>query len=206
MSGRRLWAGSAGVLTILTGIFWSLPAAAEDRTCQISEVAGTASVVSAGNRNAATAGVALAGTDELRTGKDGRVEVTCSDQTVVTVGPSSDISLGSLVGPKGGNIGMSLHRGIARFLAPAKTWGAFNVFGPVAVASVRSTEWIMETPKKGTNVFVISGVVQVRAKAGGNVFLAGGQGVDVDAAGAMGEPKVWGEERVAATKKKLGLE
>ena len=63
--------------------------------------------------------------------------------------------------------------GIARFLAPVKSWGAFNVFGPVAVASVRSTEWIMETPKKGTNVFVIKGTVQVRAKAGGSIFIAG---------------------------------
>lgn len=206
MSGRRFWAGSAGVLTILTGILWSVPAAAADRTCQVTETAGAASVVSAGNKSKAEVGTALARTDELRTGKDGRIEVTCSDQTVVTLGPSTDISLGSLIGPQGGNIGMSLHRGIARFLAPAKTWGAFNVFGPVAVASVRSTEWIMETPKKGTNVFVLSGVVQVRAKAGGNVFLAGGQGVDVNSAGKMGEPKVWGEERVAATKKKLGLE
>ena len=58
-----------------------------------------------------------------------------------------------------GSIGMSLHRGIARFLAPVRTWGTFNVFGPVAVASVRSTEWIMETPKHGTNVFVLDGVV-----------------------------------------------
>jgi hypothetical protein len=199
-------AGPAGVLAILAGIFWALPAAAEDRSCQISEVAGSASVISAGNKSAAEAGMALASTDEVRTGKDGRVTVTCSDETVVTLGPSTDISLGSLVGPKGGNIGMSLHRGIARFLAPVRTWGAFNVFGPVAVASVRSTEWIMETPKKGTNVFVVSGTVQVRAKAGGNVYLNAGEGVDVDAAGKMGEPKVWGAERVAATKKKLGLE
>lgn len=206
MSGRGFCAGPAGVLAILAGILWSLPAAAEDRTCQISEVAGTASVVSAGNKSKATAGVALAGTDELHTGKDGRIEVTCNDETVVTLGPSTDISLGSLVGPKGGNIGMSLHRGIARFLAPVKSWGAFNVFGPVAVASVRSTEWIMETPKKGTNVFVIRGVVQVRAKAGGNIFLAGGQGVDVDAAGKMSEPKNWGDERIAKVKKRLGLE
>lgn len=206
MSGRRFWAGSAGVLTVLAGIFWALPAAAEDRTCQISEVAGTASVVSAGNKNAAEVGMALASTDEVRIGKNGRITITCSDETVVTLGPSTDISLGSLVGPKGGNIGMSLHRGIARFLAPVRTWGAFNVFGPVAVASVRSTEWIMETPKKGTNVFVITGTVQVRAKAGGNVYLTDGQGVDVNSAGVMGEPKVWGAERVAATKKKLGLE
>ena len=206
MSGRRVWAGPAGLLAILAGVFLSLPAAAEDRTCQISEVAGSATVVNAGNKGKAEAGMALSGTDELSTGKDGRIEVTCSDQTVVTLGPSSDISLGSLVGPKNGNIGMSLHRGIARFLAPVRTWGAFNVFGPVAVASVRSTEWIMETPKKGTNVFVITGVVQVRAKAGGSIFLAAGQGIDVSPAGVMGEPKKWGEKRIAAVKKKLGLD
>ena len=106
----------------------------------------------------------------LRTGASSRIDVACSDGTRVTLGPDTEINLGSLVGEQDANasIGMSLHRGIARFLAPVRTWGTFNVFGPVAVASVRSTEWIMETPKHGTNVFVLDGVVEVQSKRGDN--------------------------------------
>ena len=116
-------------------------------------------------------GADLAPSDLLRTGSSGRIDVACSDGTRVTLGPDTEINLGSLVGEQdqNGSIGMSLHRGIARFLAPVRTWGTFNVFGPVAVASVRSTEWIMETPKQGTNVFVLDGVVAVQGKRGDNV-------------------------------------
>jgi len=144
----------------------------------------------------------------VTTGSSGRVEVACSDETHVTVGPSTDINLGSLIGEEGDDtsIGMSLHRGIARFLAPVRTWGTFNVFGPVAVASVRSTEWIMETPKRGTNVFVLKGVVEVQSKRGTAVRLSPTYGVDVAPDGTMAAPKVWGAKRVADAKAKLGLQ
>jgi hypothetical protein len=101
---------------------------------------------------------------------------------------------------------MSLHRGIARFLAPVRTWGTFNVFGPVAVASVRSTEWIMETPKRGTNVFVLAGIVQVQGKRGQTVQLSPTYGVDVAPDGTVAAPKKWGASRVATVKQKLGLQ
>ncbi len=114
----------------------------------------------------------------------------------MTLGPDTEINLGSLVGEQdqNGSIGMSLHRGIARFLAPVRTWGTFNVFGPVAVASVRSTEWIMETPKQGTNVFVLDGVVAVQSKRGDNVHLQPTYGVDVAADGTMGEAQEVGRQ------------
>jgi hypothetical protein len=101
---------------------------------------------------------------------------------------------------------MSLHRGIARFLAPVRTWGTFNVFGPVAVASVRSTEWIMLTPDGGTSVFVRQGVVEVQSKRGTAVRLSPTYGVDVAPDGTMAPAKKWGAKRVAEALARLGLQ
>jgi hypothetical protein len=184
------------------------PAVADERTCQVAEAAGEATLTHEGNRAAASAGTALAASDLLRTGPSGRIEVACSDGTQVTVGPDTEINLGSLVGEQGADtsIGMSLHRGIARFLAPVRTWGTFNVFGPVAVASVRSTEWIVDTPKRGTNVFVIAGLVEVQSKRGNVVRLPATYGVDVAPDGAMAAPKKWGAPRVAEVLQRLGLQ
>jgi len=186
----------------------AVPAIAAERTCQVTEVAPTATLSHEGKSSDVTVGTALADKDVLRTGPDGRVEVACSDGSQVTVGPDTEINLGSLIGEQGEStsIGMSLHRGIARFLAPVRTWGTFNVFGPVAVASVRSTEWIMETPKLGTNVFVMQGVVEVLSKRGQAVRLSPTYGVDVAPDGTMAAAKKWGASRVAGVKQKLGLQ
>jgi hypothetical protein len=183
-------------------------ALAEERTCSVAEVAGEASLTHAGARGAAQVGASLGAKDLLTTGPSGRVEVACSDGTHITVGPDTQIGLGSLVGEQSqsASIGMSLHRGIARFLAPVRTWGTFSVFGPVAVASVRSTEWIMETPQGGTNVFVRDGVVEVQSKRGSTTRLSPTYGVDVAPDGTMAAPKKWGAKRVAEVLARLGLQ
>ncbi|WP_162917571.1 FecR family protein [Dongia deserti] len=202
-TNRRCW------LPICIGTLLVLgqPAFAQDRACAVAEVAGAASLTHAGARTNVQVGTELAARDVLQTGPSGRVDVACSDGTRVTLGPDTQVGLGSLVGEQAddASIGMSLHRGIARFLAPIRTWGSFNVFGPVAVASVRSTEWIMETPKRGTNVFVLAGTVDVLGKRGDNVRLSPTYGVDVTADGTMGEAKVWGAQRVANALARLGL-
>jgi len=210
MGERHPGTNRACWLPICVGMLLVLaqPVLAQERTCSATQVAGEANLTHAGARSAVTVGTALAAKDVLQTGSSGRVEVACSDGTRVTLGPDTEINLGSLVGEQdqNGSIGMSLHRGIARFLAPVRTWGTFNVFGPVAVASVRSTEWIMETPKQGTNVFVLDGVVAVQSKRGDNVQLSPTYGVDVAADGTMGEPKKWGAKRVADVLARLGLQ
>ncbi len=210
MSESRPWTNAVLWLTALAGSFLasSQPAAAQERTCQVTEVTGQATLFHANAPSDVVVGAALSARDRVVTGPTGRVELACSDQALVTIGPDTDIGLGSLVGEQGddASIGMSLHRGIARFLAPVRTWGTFNVFGPVAVASVRSTEWVMETPK-GTSVFVIAGVVNVVSKRGDTAQLSSGEGIDVGPDGAMmGAPKQWGAKRVADTLARLGLQ
>jgi hypothetical protein len=209
MRGVKTWKGGVRLLPMAAGMILLAAgsAAAEERTCQVAEVSGTASVIHEGKRTKAEAGMALSARDTVRTGDSGRIEIVCSDQVVVTIGAATEVGLGSLVGEQGPNesIAMSIHRGIARFLAPVRTWGSFNVHGPVAVASVRSTEWVMETPKRGTNVLVLDGSVTVRSKTGQGIILGPSHGVDVAADGTMGEGKTWGAERVEKTLKRLGL-
>ena len=210
MCGSRSTTNAVRWLPVVAGALVALthPAAAEDRTCTVAEVAGQASLTHDGARSDVQAGATLGASDLVQTGAAGRVEIACSDGTRVTLGPDTQLNLGSLIGEQGedSSIGMSLHRGIARFLAPVRTWGTFNVFGPVAVASVRSTEWIMETPKQGTNVFVRDGVVQVQSKRGRTVLLPAANGVDVAPDGTMAEPKKWGAKRVADVLARLGLQ
>lgn len=192
-------------ICISTILVLAHPALAQERSCEVAEVAGEANLTQAG---AVQVGTDLGPRDLLQTGASGRVEVACSDGTRVTLGPDTQIGLGDLVGEQGddASIGMSLHRGIARFLAPVRTWGSFNVFGPVAVASVRSTEWIMETPESGTNVFVREGVVEVQSKRGQTARLSPTYGIDVAPDGTMGEPKQWGGQRVTNVLTRLGLQ
>ena len=192
-----------GTLLVLGG-----PALAQQRSCEITEVSGEASLTQADVRTTAQVGASIGPRDLLQTGPSGRVEVVCSDGARVTLGPDTQIGLGSLVGEQAGDssIGMSLHRGIARFLAPVRTWGSFNVFGPVAVASVRSTEWIMETPEGATNVFVREGEVEVRSIRGQAALLAPTYGVNVAPDGTMAQPTQWGAQRVANVLSRLGLQ
>jgi hypothetical protein len=184
------------------------PALAQERSCQIAEVSGEASLTQAGITNTAQIGTSIGPRDLLQTGSFGRVEIVCSDGARVTLGPDTQIGLGSLVGEQAddASIGMSLHRGIARFLAPVRTWGSFDVFGPVAVASVRSTEWIMETPDGTTNVFVRDGEVEVRSIRGQAVVLPPTYGINVAADGTMAQPRQWGAQRVADVLSRLGLQ
>jgi len=195
-------------LCIGTILVLAHPALAQERSCEIAEVAGEASLTQAGARAVVQVGIDLGPRDLLQTGASARVEIACSDGTRVTVGPDTEIGLGSLVGEQAddASIGMSLHRGIARFLAPVRTWGSFDVFGPVAVASVRSTEWIMETPESGTNVFVREGVVEVQSKRGQAVRLFATYGVDVAPDGTMGPARQWGAQRVTNVLTRLGLQ
>jgi hypothetical protein len=211
MSGSRPWTNARLWFTALAVSLLALaqPAAAQERTCEVTAVTGQATLFHDNAPSDVAVGTALSARDRLTTGPAGRVEIVCSDQALVTVGPDTDISLGSLVGEQGGDtsIGMSLHRGIARFLAPVRTWGTFKVFGPVAVASVRSTEWIMLTPKAGTSVFVIAGVVDVQSKRGQSARLQPTEGIDVTADGTMqGAPKKWGASRVTDVMTRLGLQ
>ena len=159
----------------------------------------------------------------VTTGPDARVEIGCDDGVTVTVGADSRIDLGALAGPKGEDQGilMRLFGGIVGIDAPIRTWGSFEVETDLAIASVRSTAWLVQAaPDKGTGVFVKRGRVAVQA-GDDQAVLAEGEGVDIPPATGAGtrgltpdgrpvakmKPVVtWGQARLKAADAALGFD
>lgn len=82
---------------------------------------------------------------------------------------------------------------------PKKAGGnRFEVMTPQAIAAVRGTKWAVDATEGKSSVFVVNGRVSVARRAGANrVVLGPGEGVDVEATGAL-IVKRWPAARVAA--------
>jgi hypothetical protein len=81
---------------LLAATFWSAPSVAqEDAIGSVKTVAGSAHVVRAGKREAAKVGTAVFHHDVLETGGDGSMGVTLRDETLISVGPNTEIHLDS---------------------------------------------------------------------------------------------------------------
>jgi len=131
--------------------------------------------------------------DRIRTGDDARVQIELEGGALLTLGPDSELVVPEQAARNVSVVDLLL--GIVRAAMPREgSVGGFLVRGRTAVASVRSTEWIVETDDDNTAVFAISGSVQVTG-TGGSVVLEPGQGTDVAARDAPTEPKEWGHER-----------
>jgi ferric-dicitrate binding protein FerR (iron transport regulator) len=79
----------------------------------------------------------------------------------------------------------------------------FQVMTPQAIAAVRGTKWAVDGTEGKTSVFVVNGKVSVARRTGKErVVLGPGEGVDVEAAGAL-TVKRWPPARVAALMARL---
>jgi hypothetical protein len=112
---------------------------------RIKVVSGEAVIVRGSSTVPAQNGVAVYQSDSLRTGKDGRIGVTLSDDTQVSIGPGSEVKLDSFVyDPGQGQLSLVLKfiRGTAAYvsgqiakLAP----DAVRLETPAAIVGVRGT-------------------------------------------------------------------
>jgi hypothetical protein len=168
---------------------------------------GAASILRAGMREVLSPG-ALAGTDgTIQTGPGTRLQVTCDDGTIVTVGPDSRVDLSDLLADSGGepSVIVQLLEGIAGFVAPEPAGAGFEVHTPVAVAAVRSTEWLVEHgPDAGTSVFVRSGSVAV-SNAAETFVLQPGEGITLARDSVLRPLARWGRERIDRSNGALGF-
>lgn len=187
---------AAGLILLCAGA----AGAQEGRGCTLSRLSGSATLQREGAVLAAAPGMKLGDRDRLRTGADTKAEITCDDGTVVTLGAATDLDLGRIAGAGNGGSLLGLLEGIARFVLPEnRKPGAFEVTAPTAVASVRSTEWLMQADQRGTAVFVVRGRVGVQGRVPGPIAeLTPGQGVDVPPAAPVPSPRAWSAERAAA--------
>jgi len=179
------------------------PAAAEQATaCEVTRVVGRATVVREGASLPLSANVLLYERDQVATGPDGRVEIRCEDGSTIVVGDRSTVSLASFVTPptQRGWVGVLLMiEGILRVTLPGtKRWNRLEIVTETAVASARSTAWIVDARKETTGVFAVEGRVRVVGKAGGEVTLSPRQGTDVRPGAQPTPPVVWGQPRASA--------
>ena len=195
--------------------------AADIRACKIEQISGDGVVLRTMSEGQAwtvsLVGVArlnVPATATLETGPNSRVALLCDDGTTITVGPDTEIALAELVGESGPerNVLLRLLRGIVGIIAPNQTWKRFEVETSLAVASVRSTEWLVESfTGAGTAVFVASGSVDVFADQQA-YLLESGEGITLKEAVSNGlEPEVpqvksWGEARISKSRSALGFD
>ena len=136
--------------------------------------------------------------DILRTGADSRALIDCTDGLQIAIGPGTEMAVRSFVTDETGGIRvvLGLLQGITRLIGGLVEGGrSFEIDTRTAVASVRSTEWLVESTAKGTGVLSIVGEVTVRALAGGAVVLRPGEGSDVAPGAPPKTPALWGAAR-----------
>ncbi|HUF55807.1 MAG TPA: FecR domain-containing protein [Thermohalobaculum sp.] len=179
--------------------------AAEARECQVARLEGQTVRVWHEGTWSPLGDRLPAGAAKIETGRETRVEIRCDDGVVVTVGIATEVNLEVLTGPQAGaaEAVLQLIRGIVGVVAPAVS--GFDVRTPLAIASVRSTEWLVEHgADEGSAVFVRAGRVGVRTP-GGRVALGPGEGITVPPSGEAEPVKVWGAPRIERSGQALGF-
>ncbi len=193
---------TAGAVAVLLA---GMAGGAVARDCAVTLVEGVpVQVQVAGGWQPLGPGPLPPGAERIATGPGARAEIGCDDGIVLTVGYGSEVALDSLLGT-GRNVILDLIEGIIGIVAPRPTWDAFQVRTPLAIASARSTEWLVEfSDPSGAAVFVRQGVVAVQGPAR-SVTLVAGEGVTLTAAAPDGPVVRWGAPRRAATGGALGF-
>ena len=207
-------------LALLAATGGSAPAIAEDAVGRLSRAEGVVLVLRDGATETLSVGGDVLRGDRIITSPQSRGEVTLLDSTMVIIGPSSTVEAVALVTDAAGSRQqgtLDVVSGILRALVTPG--GAFDVRTRAAVASVRSTEFVVEVTAPQVSVFVADGVVAVVPRSaaaapsdrddealGGIVgesaaaappTLSAGQGIDVvDGEGARGV-REWGDQRIA---------
>jgi hypothetical protein len=112
---------------------------------RIKVVEGSAFIVRQGGAIAAQPGEVVYETDGLKTGADGRIGVTLKDDTRVSLGPSSELTLQRFVYEPGrGSFGMILQfvRGVAAYVSGRMAKlspESIRLETPAAIVGVRGT-------------------------------------------------------------------
>jgi hypothetical protein len=128
----------------------ALAQSAEQPVGRVKVIAGTAVIVRAGQNIAAAVGSDVLVSDELRTGRDGRIGLILRDETRLTLGPDSQMALAQFAyAPEEGRLALvvRLARGVLSYvsgliakLAPS----AVRLQTPTAVIGVRGTHVLLK--------------------------------------------------------------
>lgn len=192
----------AAMLLALAVIGAGRPASAtEPAVGRVVQQQGDARVVRDGEDGMLAIGAPIFVRDRFETGENGRLKIEFADRSLLVIGNGTRIFVADYaISRSGQRLGamLSLLSGIVRAVI-ASPGGHFDIGSRAAVASARSTEWLMEADAGETAVFASAGRVAVQAVGtNATVLLQPGEGTDVPAEGAPTQPKLWGQARVEA--------
>jgi hypothetical protein len=141
-------------------------------------------------------GLAVSDQDRVITTADGKALIQFDDSSLCAIGPGTELLLADLAAPRGGFL--ELVRGIVRLvLSPGARSAETGVRSRAAVASVRSTEFVVDSTLDRAAVFVAKGSVQVTGRlTGASVLLGPGDGTDVELRKPPTPIHPWGEKRI----------
>jgi hypothetical protein len=193
MRRRALW------LVAVLGLAGRRAKAAGDPIGAVTAQRGSVSVIRGPAIQALASGDPVFTDDIVRTAADARLLIVCHDGLRIAIGSGTEVVLRAyLADPGSGRLQamFGLLRGIIRLIGrPGAARQEIEVDTRTALASVRSTEWLVEATEKGTGVLAITGEVGVRGLAGGVVLLSPGEGTDVPPGAPPRPPARWGEAR-----------
>lgn len=197
----RLCCALAALLFLVGGLVPPPAAAQEARVIgDLGRVTGAVMVLRGAERLPASPGMALHEEDGIMTAAQSKAELLIADGSTIVIGPDSTVSVAAFAPAEDGTgrALLELITGILRVTLSGRTpWQSFEVRSATAVASVRSTDWIVDATRVKTGVFVVDGRVAVASRqSAGEVALTAGQGTDVPLGRAPTPPKAWGQPRV----------
>jgi hypothetical protein len=118
---------------------------------QIKVVKGQVSIERQGKAITATVGVRLQTADVIKTGADGSVGITMDDDSLLSAGPNSALSLDRFVfdtATNQGRLDTSLNKGTLAVISgriAKQSPDAMTVRTPTAILGVRGTEFVVST-------------------------------------------------------------
>ncbi len=189
----------AGFSFLLLCVNPAVPAEEAPYLGRIVEQAGPVTILRSGRGFGASTNMEILLGDRVLTGPRSRVRIEFDDRTGLVIGPDTDVEISRYLAPgRGGSSRLlGLLRGILRLVGvPGVSGEGLRVRTRAAIASVRSTVWIVEATPEETAVLVLSGRVIVESSRGdGAVVVRSGEGTIVPLDAAPGRPTVWSEER-----------
>jgi hypothetical protein len=179
--------------------------AAEDpsRVGFVNKVENEAEVVTGQAAATALVGTAVHMKDELRTGADGRLQVTFRDNTVLTLGENASVVIDSYIYDPDQSLGetvLQATKGAFRFATgriKELREKKIAISTPLANIGARGTEFWGGPLGEKYGVLLLQGEVSVSNQAGSVTLAAPGQGTDiVSPQEAPGPASAWSAEKI----------
>jgi ferric-dicitrate binding protein FerR (iron transport regulator) len=192
---RAVWALLWCIALPLWTIAAPVSAQTGERIGQVAQLTGPSIALRGDTAVSLYPGADIYRGDRLRTLEGAKLRIDFADGSELVLGDNSILAV-SRYAPGAGEGLLELVAGIVRTaLSRSTAWRRFDVRSQNAVASARSTEWIVTTSAGGDAVFVVTGQVAVSA-AGSQVVLGEGEGTDIRPAAPPTAPVRWGQPRV----------